>query len=297
MKLPSVVLVGTMVVASTAAADSKSWAALKGKLSADTTIVGGVDGAALRAAPSFPKMIDLIRADNKDVGEMLDLVKASCGLDIPSVIGDLAFAVNKDAKGVVVFSLTGADQAKATDCLTKMLAKADPKAKLATKVTGKVTEYSTGQSEKFYAAWLAPDVVAIPLEESSPSALDAMIGGGAPSADLTRFLGKTNPAAAGWFAATMKDDAIQGVWATVTLGKSVAVAVRATATTPKAGDQGRKEAKDAQKKGLERSAKQPELKKVFQAMKVGGKGTEVTVDLSVPEASIPALLPALDKVF
>lgn len=32
-------------------------------------------------------------------------------------------------------------------------------------------------------------------------------------------------------------------------------------------------------------------------MKIGGKGAEVTVDLSVPEASIPALLPALDKVF
>lgn len=297
MKLSSVVLVGALVVASTASADTKSWTALKGKVPASTSIVGSVDAAALRATPSFPKVLDFLRGTDKDVGPLLDLVKATCGMELPAMIGDFAFALDVNTGGVVVFSLAGTDQTKITDCATKLVSKLDPQVKLSAKVTGKITEYAIGPDGKFFAAWLAPDLVAIAIDEKSAGPLDAMFAGGAVSGDLAKFLGKTSTSATGWLAAAPKDDDLAGVSATLALGKTVTVAIRATATTPKAGDKGRKEAKDAQKKGLERSAKQPELKKVFQAMKVGGRGTEITVDMSMPEASIPAVLPALDKVF
>jgi hypothetical protein len=297
MKLSRVVLVGALFVASTAAADTKSWAALKGKLPAGTIIIGGADGAAIRATPSFPKVIDFIRGQDKDVAAMFDAVKASCGMELPAMIGDLAFAVDAKEKGVVVLALSGMDQTKTTACVQKVIASVDPKIKLGAKVTGKVTEYSVGTNDKLYAAWLAPDVVAISIDEKTSGPLDAMMAGAAASGDLATMLGKTNTAAAGWAVFNINDDGFKGGWGTVTLGKTVALTLRLTGMTPKDGEKGRKEVKDAQKKGLERSAKLPELKKVFQAMKIGGAGAEVTLDMSVPESSIPALLPAFDKIF
>jgi hypothetical protein len=296
MKLSRVVLVGALFVASTAAADSKSWAALKGKLPAGTIIVGSADGAAIRSTPSFPKVMDFIRGEDKDVGAMFDLVKTTCGMELPAMIGDISFAVDNKEKGVVVIGLSGTDQAKITTCLTKILASAN--AKLSVKVTGKITEYSFGTNDKMFAAWLAPDVVAISVDEKTPAPLDAMLAGAPASGDLATYLGKaTATATTAWAAFNPNEDGFKGGWGTLTLGKTVSLALRLSGMTPKDGEKARKEAKDAQKKGLERSAKLPELKKVFQAMKVGGAGTDVTVDASMAESSIPSLLPALDKVF
>lgn len=297
MKLSWVVLVGALFVASTAFADSKSWAALKGKLPTGTVIVGGADAVAIRATPSFPKVLDFLRSEDKDVSAMLDLVKATCGMELPAMLGDVAFAVDVKEKGVVVLGLSGTDQTKATACFTKVLAKVEPQAKITAKVTGKITEYSVGPSDKLYAAWLAPDVVAISIEENSHAPLDAMMAGAAASGDLATYLGKANTTAAAWAAFNVNDDGLKGGWGTLTLGKTLTFALRLTGMTPKDGEKARKEAKDMQKKGLERSKKLPELKKVFQAMKVGGAGAEVTLDAAMAESSIPALLPAFDKVF
>lgn len=296
MKLSRVVLVGSLFLASTAAAETKSWGALKGKLPAGTNVVGSIDAAALRATPSFPKVMDFLRSEDKDIGAMLDLVKATCGMELPAMVGDIAFAVDVKEKGVLVIQLAGTDQTKATDCATKVLAKIEPKAKIATKVTGKITEYALDANSKLYAAWLAPDLVAISVDDDSPAPLEAMMKGAAASGDLATYLGKANTAGAAWAAFNINDD-VKGGWASLALGKTVAVAIRVSGMTPKDGEKARKEANDAKKKGLDRSAKLPELKKVFQAMKVGGAGADVTVDVSVPEASIPALLPAFDKVF
>jgi len=300
MKLSRVVLVGALIgssfVASAAHAETKSWAALKGKVPASTVIVGSVDATAIRATPSFPKVMEFVRGQGKEIGEVLDLVKTACGTELTAMLGDVAFAFDERERGVIVISLAGMDQKKVTECGTKVLAAVQPKAKLATKVTGKLTEYSIG-NDKLYAAWLAPDMLAVSTEDKDSNvALEAMLAGAAPAGDLAAYVGKANTAAAAWIAGVFKEDDMKGGWATLTIGKTVAVALRATATTPKAVEKARKEANDAKKRGLEKSAKLPELKKVFQAMKVGGTGNEVTVDVSVPESSIPALLPAFDKV-
>ncbi len=297
MKLSRMALIGTLLVASTAAADSKSWAALKGRLPAGATIVGGADVAAIRGTPSFPKALDFFRGEDKDIGAMLDLIKATCGMELPAMLGDIAFTLDAKEKGVVVLGLSGTDQTKVTDCVTKVVAKVEPKAKLSAKVTGKITAYSVGSDETIFAAWLAPDVVAISIDANSQAPLDAILAGAPASGDLATYLGKTTTTAAAWAAFNVNEDGLKGGWGTLTLGKTIALTLRMTGTTPKEGEKARKEAKDAQKKGLQRSAKQPELKKVFSAMKVGGIGAEVTLDASMAESSIPALLPAFDKVF
>ncbi len=293
-----VVVAGLSFLAGNASADSKSWGALKGKLPAGTIVVGGADIAAMRATPSFPKLVEWITKEDKDVGAMLGLVKQTCGMELPAMVGDIALAIDDKGKGVLVVGLSGIDQTKLTDCVTKVIAKVEPKVKLTGKATGKITEYSmTGENDKFYASWLAPDLVAISLDENSHAPLDAMMQGAAATGDLGTYLSKAGTVAAGWGAFLINADGVKGGYGTLALGPTLKFALRVTAVTPKEGDKGRKEMLGIQKKGLERSAKIPEMKKVFQALKVGGKGTEVTVDVAVPEASLPTLLPAFDKVF
>lgn len=294
------VVAGLSLVASNASAESKSWAALKGKLPAGTMIVGGADTTAIRGTPSFGKLLDWIVKEEKDVGAMLDVVKATCGMELPAMLGDIAFAVDNKEKAVIVIGLAGTDQTKLTDCITKVMAKVDPKVKLVAKADPKtkLTEYSvTSEPDKLYAAWLAPDVVAISVEENGHAPLDAMMAGAAATGDLATYLGKVGTPPAVWAAFAVNDDGVKGGWGTLTLGSTLKFALRITAMTPKDGDKGRAEMKSMPKKGIERAAKQPELKKIFQAIKIGGKGAEVTVDAAIPETSLPSLLPAFDKVF
>ena len=282
----------------TAAADTKSWTALKGKLPAGTIVVGGADVTALRATPSFPKLVEWIGKEDKDTGAMLDLVKQTCGMELPAMFADFSIAVDAKEKGVVVIGLAGIDQMKLTDCITKVMTKVDAKIKLGVKVTGKLTEYTlSGQTDKIYASWLSGDVVAISMEPNGHGPLDAMMAGGAATGDLAGFLGKANTSAPGWAAFAVNDDGVKGGFGMVTLGSTLKLALKMTGITPKDGAKGRTEMTDMLKKGVDRSKKQPELTKVFKAAKVGGKDAEVTLDVAVPEASLPTLLPAFDKVF
>lgn len=292
------VVAGLSFVAGTAAAETKSWTALKGKVPADTIVLGGADISAVRGTPSFPKLVEWVASQDKDIAAMFDVVKQTCGMELPAMFGDISFAVDKELKGVIVIGLAGTDQTKLTDCINKVIAKVDAKTKLTAKPMGKLTEYSvTGESDKLYAAWLAPDVVAIGAEEKSHTALDAMLAGKAPAGDLAGWLGKANTGSPAWVAFSANEDGLQGGFGSLTLGKTIKLAMSMNGMTPADGDKGRKEMQDTVKKGLERSAKLPEIKKVFQGVKVGGKGQQVTIDASFPESLLPQLIPALDKVF
>src|SRR3954470_16323518 len=106
------VVTGLSFVASTAAAETKSWTALKGKLPAGTILVGGADIGALRASPWFPKLVAWIQNEDKDVGAMLGVVKDTCGMELPAMFADIAVAVDNKEKGVLVVGLNGTDQKK-----------------------------------------------------------------------------------------------------------------------------------------------------------------------------------------
>ncbi len=297
--LKSSLVVGAVcLLAGSASAETKSWAALKGKMPAGTAIVVSADVGALRGTPSFPKLVDWIKTEDKDTGAMLDLVKSTCGTDLPSMFSDVSLALDKEEKGVIVIGFNGMDKAKLLDCANKVLAKVDPKMKLNAAVNGKITEYTmTGDNDKLFTTWLSNDVVAISTEKDGKGPLDAMLAGQAPSGDLATYLGKAGATSPVFAAFSVNDDGFKGGYATLALGASLKLALRLEGMSPKDGDKGRKEVNDAVKKGIERSKKQPDLQKVFKGVKVSGKGGEVNVDASVPEASLPSLIPALDKVF
>lgn len=295
----TLVVVGAVsLLAGSASAETKSWAAIKGKMPASTAIVVSADVAALRGTPSFPKLVDWIKSEDKDTGAMLDLVKSTCGTDLPAMFSDVTLALGKDEKGVIVIGFNGFDKVKLLDCANKVLAKVDPKMKLTATANGKITEYAmTGENDKLYTAWVSNDVIAISTEKDSHAALDAMLAGQAPSGDLATYLGKAGTTSPVFAAFSVNDDGFKGGYGTLALGSTLKLALRLEGMTPKDGDKGRKEVTESVKKGIERTKKAPDLQKVFKGVKVSGKGTEVNVDASVPEASLPSLIPALDKVF
>jgi hypothetical protein len=298
-KLP-VILIGLALATSTAAAETKSWAQLKNKLPATTVVVGGVDMVALRGTTSFPKLVAWMKTATPEVGAVLDAFKPVCGAELPSMVADMSFAFGAsytyEKQGVIVFGLAGTNQAKATDCITKLVAKFSPTTTLSAKTTGKITEYSTGTADAVYASWLAPDVVAISGDRNRHAALDAMAQGAAATGDLATYLGKTNPAAPAWVAFAPHEDGVKGGFGMVALGKTLNLALKVTAMTAADGDTHRSKMTERVQGAVERAGSKPDLKRLLQAVKIGGKDAEVTLDVSAPEASIASALPALLEV-
>jgi hypothetical protein len=297
-KLP-VIFIGLLLATGTAMAETKSWAQLKGKVPAGAMVIGGADIAAIRGTPSFPKFLAWAKTMSAESGAVLDTFKPVCGTDLPSMVSDVsfAFAVSKtdEKQSVIVLGLTG-NQAKVTDCITKVLAKLAPTVKLSVKTTGKLTEYNTGSSDTVYASWLAPDVVAISSDRHGHGGLDAMAQGAPATGELATYLGKTSPAAPAWVAFAMHEDGVNGGCATLALGKTVNFAFKMTAMTAKDGDMHRTKMSERVQSTVERAASKPDLKRLLQAVKIGGKDADVTLDVSIPESSLASMLPAFLEI-
>jgi hypothetical protein len=301
------ILIGLALAARTASAETKSWAQLKNKLPANTLVVGGVDMAAIRGTSSFPKLVDWYRAETQTAVAILDAFKPVCGMDMPSMVADasVAFSVTNDLEQrlVLVLGLGGMNQGKVTDCITKLLAKVAPTKMLAVKSIGKLTEYDfgsrlpdDGKPFTMYASWLASDVVAIEFDDHGHAMLDAMTTGTPASGDLATYVAKTNPAAPAWAAVAVNGDGWKGGFATVTLGKAVKLTARMTGLTAQDGAAHRQKMSDRLRSMIERSASKPELKRVLQAVTLGGKDVEATLDATLPEASLGAVLPEVFDV-
>ena len=286
----------TLATTATANAGTRAWDALKAKLPAGTAVIVAADVAAVRGTPSFPKLLEWATTEEQDIGEAINAIKQGCSIDLPAAFDDIAVAVNTDGDGVIAFALTGLDQAKVEGCVRTILTASDPKAKISIKPVGKLTEYAVG-SDRLYVAWLAKDILAISTDVAKRDGLDAMLAGAAATGDLGTYVTRAGTKSAVWGAFLVNDDGFKGGYGTLSLGSTLKVALRLSGMTAADGKKGRDELAKAGKDGRTRTAKDPELSKIFSSWKVGGKGAEVTLDLNVPEKSLPALVPALDKVF
>lgn len=234
MKLLS--LAASLVLFSTAAsADSRSWAVAKGMLPDNVNVVVGANLATLRGTSLYGSLLPILMAKEPDLKRAIDMAKDTCAIALDKSIVDATFAMNTDDRGVVIVALDKAlDQKRIVDCLTKFVAKAPPapaeadlkgnglkgaakkpdvakadKApappapKLVAKTTGRITEYGLDtQTDRLFAAWLAPDVVAIATDASDKALLEKMLAGKGAKGTITTFLAKAPSTAAIWLATT-----------------------------------------------------------------------------------------------
>jgi len=236
MKLISIAAV--VALTSTAAADSRSWSAVKGMLPENVNIVVGANMSALRGTSIYQSIVPMLIAKEPDAQKAIDLAKSTCSIDLHAAIVDATFALGEDERGVVVVALDKSiDQKRVLGCVTKLVTEqtatrkdpidvkgndgglkagakkppvvatkpADKPAvpKLVTKTTGKVTEYGLDNDpQRLYVAWLAADVVALATDPDDKALLDKMLAGKGTKGTLNAFLAKASPNAAVWLATT-----------------------------------------------------------------------------------------------
>ena len=156
----------------------------------------------------------------------------------------------------------------------------------------------TGESQKLYAAWLAKDVVAFSGDFERRDMLDAVIAGKPAAGDLAAMLAKTNAGAFVFAAAALNNkDGVNGCFGTLQLANGkLALAAKVVAVDAKTGGallgDGKKELS-----AMQNRTKEPAVAKVLKAIKLTGVGAEIAVEMALPEADLPTLVPAFDKLF
>jgi hypothetical protein len=302
--LTAVVLASAL--ASSAHAESKSWAAAKGVLPGDLYVVAGGNITSIQKSTIYQTIVPALLQQEKDAKEGFELVKTTCGIDIQTSITDAVVAMRENEKGLIVAALSGVDEAKVTSCLQKIAEKeAKEKGKTTKKITaktsGKIVEYTMeGESEKLYLAWLASDVVAMATEPTDKSLLEKMIGGKgavAKSGDMAKALAKTNTNAAVWFALAKKTPVGEGktkaTMKTAYGALDIAAGVVAIDGTMVLSSSAEAKAFADQIKDqiAKNQASMPaEFQKLVKSLTVAASGDAVNVKFSAPEKDILSLI-------
>jgi hypothetical protein len=76
-------------LAGSASADTKSFTAVKSKLPGAAAVVVGIDLKAVRATPSFPKLLDVLFGEARELKLGVDTVKAMCAIDALAALSDV----------------------------------------------------------------------------------------------------------------------------------------------------------------------------------------------------------------
>jgi hypothetical protein len=184
--------------------DSRAWATIRQVLPADALVVGQVNVAAIRATETF-KQVRKIAEKDRDLKEGVALVKTGCKIDLVDAIGDVAFAAtdSNDDHMLVAVSWKGLGEAELKSCAELLIGQKRGKAaSIEVKRSGGISEYRVpGESDVFYAAWLASDVIAFAGDTQDRALLEKLIGGkgGFDTApQVRRALAAVPPGAVAW---------------------------------------------------------------------------------------------------
>lgn len=282
---------------STAAAETKSWTAIKAHTPANPMVALSVDVSALRSGiKSFDTAVTTLVNSEKDVKQAVDIFKQFCSIDATKAITDVSAILDKDGKGIVAFGLDGLDEKKLVDCGNKILAQ-DKKGTKITVKSGKVSEYNVG-GESMYAAWLSKDVFAISTDPDKRDGLDAWMKGKAPAGDLDKLI-KSAGTNTAWAVGIPGEKDVKQGWGGVTLaaGKVVGT-VHIIPGDAKHGQDMLNEVKTELPKGITEIEKSGGklLAKALKGVKVGGTAAEITFDASMTAEDFGAVIPEALKM-
>jgi hypothetical protein len=184
--------------------DSRAWTTLRPLLPEGVVLAGQINAAALRGSESFRQLRRMVDKD-RDARELVEAARSGCQIDLGEAVQDVAFAVTdgNDNQVLVALSFRGVGEAELVHCAEVVAAKKrGGPVKIESKRAGAIVEYTVpGETDKFYAAWLAPDVVAFASEPSQRAPLAALIagkGGFAAAPTTRRAVAALAPGAAAW---------------------------------------------------------------------------------------------------
>jgi uncharacterized protein YfiM (DUF2279 family) len=294
-----------LVAAPAAHAESRSWAAVKRTITPGAEIVVSVDLVQLRKTAAYRVAMQQVLAKQADVKGGLDLVKATCGIDVPMAITDITAVVGKirgHQAPLIVLGLDGVDDAGLQRCLQQVAAKkGNPSAKITATRKGKVTSYTlTGEDKQLHLAWLAPGVLAFTDDPNDRGRLDKVLVGKAPRGELAKMVNGLSTSAAVWFAVLRREQVPEaGTMRGVTGALSVVagtfeVSTRVVMSKPAEASALLTVANaGVAQLGPELSKQAPELAKLLGAVRLAAVGASLEAAVSVSEKQLEALAPML----
>lgn len=303
----SFTLAVSLLIAGTASADTKSWTAVKKVIGArgDDTVIG-IDVTQLRSTAAFKAGLDLFAAEEPDAMKIFDTIKSDCGIDVTTAVSDITVVMRETEKPLIAVGLAGVDEAKIVSCLGTVAGKmfGGSPVTLTGKKKGKLTEYSVvGEPKKLYVAWLAADVFAFTDDPNDKALITKRLSGRGATGDLKKFIARTSPTAAFWFAVAHKEKedgrTILGGHGKVELSAGVYKASGAIVMSKPA------EATSMAAEGMvglaaartEVAKSLPELAKALATVTITAAAAEVVITGSVADADVVKIVPQLDKAF
>lgn len=296
-----------MLLAPSAEAESRSWAAVKKNVTPQAAFVIGANLDAIRSTSTFTTLLKTFLDEEADAKQAFDLIKSTCQIDVPAAVRDLTVIMKADEKPLVVFALNNLDETKVVACLEKIgnqMAGNQLALKLGAKKKGKITEYSVpGEREKLYVAWLAADVLAFTDDPNDGKKLIKMLAGKAPKGDLGKWIGKLDTSSPIWFAIAKKErediGTIMGGYGQITVsGGIVSAAGHLAMSKPAEAVQAAADAQGALAEAKQQVGTQvPVAKRLLDSVTIAVTGKEVDIGASVADKDIVTLLPELDKIF
>jgi hypothetical protein len=290
-------------LASTAAAESKSWAAVKRSINPKANVIAGGSLTNARSTKAFTSAVQMLLTEEEEAKRAFDMIKDGCGIDVPTAIADFTVVMKDGNDPLVVFGLAGLDELKVRTCLEAIALKETGKVvKLTAKKAGKVTTYSVpGERQKMDFAWLAPDVVAFTEDPTAKGRLVKALGKGPAKGDLGKFVAKINSDAALWAAVAIKEkedgmtilggygslDVAKGKWtgtANVVMGSAADVQKALGLATMGLGE-------------IKTKAKGTPAEALINSIQVTGAGAELKVTGALVDSDINKVMEDVSKVF
>lgn len=298
-------MVAASAGARVAAAEPRSWTAVKNRLPADMQGIGTIDVAGGRDLAG--RMLTSLLSEDKDVAKVFATIASSCKLEPAKAIDDVTILGARHGSAVAVIALHGLDEGKLVACANQVLATVAPTVVIPTK-SGAITHYGVKEAPGagVGAVWLGKDVVAILLGDhhaNEKSMLDevaaAKTGASGP---IAKFVTAAPAAGAVAWGATLIDDShMVGAWGRATLAKGkLAFDIHAFAKTPEDGITQSEDVRHGiadMQKSITTKSKQPErrarldaIAAVLRGAGVANKKEEITITLTADEQTAPDAL-------
>lgn len=302
-----VTLALSLFVARPAAAQSKSWAAVKGSVTPKAAFVFGANFDPIRKTATYATVLKMFLDGEEDAKQAFDLIKTHCQIDVASALTDATAIMKADEKPLVVLGLNGLDEPKVVACLEKIVMSFAPAGtapiKLTAKKKGKVTEYTVpGERKKIYIAWLAADVLAFTDDPIAKGKLEKMLAGKAAKGDLGKWIAKISTAAPIWFAVAKKEredglNIVGGYGQVDITGGNVSLTGHLVLAKASEASQATLMAHDGLTEAKAKAAKIPAAKKMLDTVTIVANGKEVDVSVTIADKDIVTLIPQLDTLF
>jgi len=188
------VVLSAQLASHSAGADSKAWTSGKSVISGSEKFVGGVSASSVRASALYQQWLPMLLTQAGDAKTALDTISKECNID---VLTSIAFGIDDNQTGSVVFALKGTNH-KALDVCMQKLGKADNKTITIT-TDGKLTKYEGLNDKPIYLRWLAADVFAVTTSPDDKDASTKLLSGGVTSNKaLAKALGVVDKGASAW---------------------------------------------------------------------------------------------------